>query len=88
MAALAHNSLRYMIGDSTRNHQIAEHFKDVLAIEASSDLDREAFARELVDHRKHTELANVAGPVLNEIIRPYVIAMHWPQPHARGVILP
>ena len=78
----------YMIGDSASDHQIAENFKDVLAVEASSDLDRETLTRELVDNGEHAELAIVARSILNEVVSPDMVPVLRPEANAGAVIQP
>lgn len=77
-----------MIWNAALDHQLSKHVENILIIQTSLHLDRQAFTGELIDDREHAELAIIACPVLNEVISPDVIAMLWPQANARAVIKP
>ena len=71
-----------VLGHATRNEQPGQSLKYVVALERSSDVDRQALARVLIDDRQHAEATTVIRPSLYEVIRPDVIAPLGPQPHA------
>ena len=64
--------------------------ENALAIQATSNVDRGAFSRRLIDDREHEELTPVPGAVLNEVkstdvawalgLKPYVGPIVEPEP--------
>ena len=54
----------------------------------STDSDRQALARELVDHIEPAELSPLMGAVLDEVVGPHVVRMLRAQPDARAVRQP
>lgn len=70
------------------NHQLAKRFQNVLAVEPTLDLDRQALAGALVDHGEHAELAPVAGSILDKIVSPDMVSILRAKPDARAVIEP
>ncbi len=52
---------------------LREHLDDSSGPKAPSDVDRQALARELVDHREALELLTVGAGVEYEVVRPHLV---------------
>jgi len=77
-----------VIRHATSHHQVGEDFENIFAVQATSNFDRNALTSELINHREHADLLSISRAVLDEIIRPHMIAILWSQPNARAVIQP
>jgi hypothetical protein len=59
--------------------QAVEH---VIVTQLASDIDGQALAGEFVDECEHPQRPAITGARLHEVIRPHMIAMLRPEPHA------
>ena len=72
-------------GHTAQDEQVGQHVDDVRRLELACDADRQALARELVDHVEHPEPAPVMGARFDKVVGPDVIAVLRPQSQARAV---
>jgi len=70
------------------DEQVGQHVDHVVGPEPSQRHHRQTFAAELVDDIEHPELASVARLILDEVVRPHMPAMLWPQPYTRPIAQP
>ncbi len=77
-----------VVGRSAEDEQVGQDVDDVGQPYPPPDPDGDAFARELVNHVEHPELAAVMDAVLDEVIGPDVVRPLGPKPHARAVVEP
>ena len=63
------NVLRWAVGDE----EIGQTVEHVVGSKPSGNHDRQAPARELVEHHEHAEGATVLCPILDEVIGPNVV---------------
>src|SRR5258708_3315238 len=87
------NELRAIIGPDMPRHaaqdeQVGEHIDDVDRLEPARYPNGQALASELVDDIEHAEFASIMGALLDEVVRPHVVAVLGPEPNARSVIQP
>jgi len=68
--------------------QLTERVEHVAGVELALHPDRQAFARELVDHTQHAEHLSVMGAVLDEVIGPDMSLVGRPEPHTGAVRQP
>ena len=62
-----------MIRRPMPDEQVADTFQDLFRIQLSIHMDRQAPARELVDHRQHAKSPAVSGPIHDEIVGPNMV---------------
>ena len=74
--------------NAVQHEEVSENIDNVGGFELAGNPDRQAFARELINHAQHAERAPVMGAVRDEVIGPHVIGALRPKPHARSVIEP
>ncbi len=77
-----------MLRRAMRDEQLAQRVEHIAGVEPAFDADGEAFAGELIDYAQHTEHLAGMRTVLNEVIRPDMAFVHWPQPDTGAVIQP
>ena len=77
-----------MAGYAAQDEEVRQDIDHVDALQLTRDPDGQAFVGELVDDVEHPEPPPVVGALLDEVIGPHMIAMHWPQPDARAVRQP
>lgn len=77
-----------MPGNTPQDEQVREHVDHINGLQLPAHSDGQTFACELVDEVEHAELAAIVGAVLDEVIRPDVVGVFWPQPDARSVSKP
>jgi hypothetical protein len=71
---------------ATLDEQVGQALQHVIRPQSPRHQDRQAAARELVDHARHPERPAVLGAVLHEVVRTDVVRPLRPQAHARAVI--
>ena len=74
-----------MTWHAAQDEQVRKHIDDVRRVELSTDPDRQAFPRELVDHVEHTDLLSIVSSVFDEVVGPDVSGPLRPEPKARTV---
>lgn len=72
----------YMCWRAVLYEQIGKHRQNVIALEPTLDMDRQALPAMLVDHRQHPERLAVMGAIRDEVIAPDMTTIAWAQPHA------
>src|SRR4029077_7704586 len=82
-----------VIGTDVRRHaaqdeQVRQYIDDVDRFEPAGYPNGQALVGELIDDAKQAELAPVMGALLEEVVRPHVVAALGPQPDARSVTQP
>ena len=77
-----------MFRNAAHDHQIGENFQHIFTAQASHNLDRKAFAGELINDCEHTEPFAIPRSILDEAIGPDMIAMLRSQSYAGAVIKP
>ena len=73
---------------ATQDEQVREHVDNVDPLELACDPDRQAFVRELIDHVEHPDLAPIVRAGLDEVVRPYVIAVFRAKTNTGAVVVP
>ena len=71
-----------------RRHQPSQSLQDVIALEMSADIDRQALACVLIDHGEHPKGTPFTRPSLHEVVAPHVVTMLGPQPYPAPVVEP
>jgi hypothetical protein len=61
--------LRWPVSDE----EIGQAVEHIVGSEPSRNNDREAAARELVEHDEHAKGATILSPILDEVVRPDVV---------------
>ena len=77
-----------MARHAAQDEEIRQDVDHVDGLQLAIDADCQALMRELVDHVEHAILLPVMGSILDEVIRPDVIAVLRSQSDARSVIEP
>src|SRR5260221_13495444 len=77
-----------MPGDTAQDEQVGEHVDDVDRFQSARYPNGQALMGELVDDVEHAEPASIMGALLDEVVRPHVVAVLGPEPNARSVIQP
>jgi hypothetical protein len=67
---------------ATQNEEVRKNIDYIDGLELAGDPDRQAFVGKLVDHIEHAILPSIVGAVLDEVVRPDVIAVLRPQSDA------
>jgi hypothetical protein len=62
--------------------EFGQHLDDVDGAETPGHPDRQALARELVEHAQHPVLPAVMGAILDEVIGPDMVRPLRPEPDA------
>ena len=62
-----------MLGRTVRDEEIGQALEHVVGSEPSRHDDRQAAARELVEHDEHAEGATVLCAILDEVVGPDVV---------------
>jgi len=68
--------------------QIRQHMQDIVMPQAARNLDRQALAGKLIDHREHADRSTIMRAVLYEVVGPDMVAPDWSQTDARPVVEP
>jgi hypothetical protein len=71
-----------MAGQATQDEEVRENIDYIDGFELAGNPDREAFVGKLVDHIEHAILPPILRVVLDEVVRPDVIAVFGTQPDA------
>lgn len=71
-----------VIGRAVPLEQLGEDSKDVIAPELALDMDRQALAAVLVDHRQHAERPPVMRTISHKVVAPHVASVLRTQPYA------
>ena len=71
-----------MIRWTVPGEQVSQTGQHIIVPQSSGNVDRQTFARELVDHRQHLDRTPIMGTVLNEVIGPDMVAPARPQADA------
>lgn len=77
-----------MLRRTVPHEQFAKHVRDILAVELALHIDRQTRPAVRVDHRQYPEGTAVMGAVLDEVVRPDMIAMGRTQPDAGAAVQP
>ena len=77
-----------MFGHAARDEEIRQHIDDVERLQLSFDADGDALVGELVDDIEHAILPPLMGAVLDEVIRPDMVAALRPEADARSITEP
>lgn len=59
------------------SHQAVEDIDDMLAAKTLSNLDRQRFAAEHIDHRQHPELLSIAELIMHKVEAPRLVRPTW-----------
>ena len=68
--------------------QLEQNLFNDLRVQSPFNTDGEALTRALVDDAEHAEDLPIMRAVLNEVIRPDMAFVLWPEPDARSIIKP
>ena len=68
--------------------QIGEHRQNIIALELTLDMDRQALSAVLIDHGQHPERLPIMRAVGDEVVAPDMPPILRSQPDARSVIQP
>ena len=68
--------------------EIGQAVEHVVGSEPSRNDDRQAPARELVEHNEHAEGATILSPILDEVVGPDVVRTLGSEAHARPIVEP
>jgi len=71
-----------MARDATQDEEVRENIDCIDGLELAADPDRQAFVGKLVDHIEYAILPSIVSAILDEIVRPDVIAVLGAQPDA------
>lgn len=93
LSNLRRGELRTVVAAQISRHaptdeQIAKSLQDILALEASRHVDRQALTGVLVDERQHSNRSAITRKVRHEVIAPDVIFVRRTQPEARSISQP
>ena len=72
-------------GHAAQDEEVGQNLDHISGFQFAIDADRQAFMGELVDHVEHAVPPSVMGSILDEVVRPNVIAVLRAQPDARAV---
>lgn len=81
------DKLRTIVGSNVSRHTMLQHcvgdgVEDVTRPQLALHLDGQALAGVLIDEREHPERGSVMRSILDEVIRPDMVLVLWPEPHA------
>ncbi len=68
--------------NATQDEQVRQDIDHIGRVELALYPDGQAFATELVDDIQRTEGPSILRPVMNEVIRPDMVSVLWPQTDA------
>ena len=79
-------SKRMNAGGPRRMNVIRQHVDDIDRVLLLLYPDHQALSRVLIDHVQGPERPPVMSSFMDEVVRPYVIWMLWPQTDARSIV--
>ena len=71
-----------MLWNATPEEQLIKAMQDSIMLEGTTDINRQAFPRVLINDGQEPESPSIPGPVMYEVIAPYVVAMFRTEPYA------
>jgi hypothetical protein len=77
-----------MAWHATQDEDIGQHVDHIDGLELAGASDRQAFMGKLIDDIEHSVLPSIVGAILDEVVRPDVVAMLRPQPAALPIRQP
>src|SRR5277367_778589 len=77
-----------MFWNTLQDHGVAERINDIVAAQPSRHADRQALPGVFIDQIQHAHGPAIVRPGADEIVRPYMIPVFGPQPHARSIFEP
>ena len=77
-----------MLGWTVASKEIGENLDNIMGAHPSSDLDRQALPRVLVEHGQQLQRSTVVGARAHEVVGPDMVLVSWPESDARTIIEP
>ena len=77
-----------MLGWTVASKEIGENLDNIMGSSPSSDLDRQALPRVLVEHGQQLQRSTVVGARAHEVVGPDMVLVSWPESDARTIIEP
>ena len=71
-----------MLWRSMTDEQLSQLVQNIPRVQLPLNTDRQALPGELVDYTEHTEHYPIMGTILNEVIRPNMTFVSWPEANA------
>jgi hypothetical protein len=77
-----------VLGHAVCEHAVTQRLDHMRTVQAPSHADRQALARELIEHHQQTHAEAIVRLRLHEIVAPHMVAMGGSQSDAASIVEP